>query len=388
MLRYGGVLCATLLCVTASAPALAQDLVVGGFFSQRAEIDRDVDLSGPERRNADETTLRSITNLGLTIRSLTDSSSLTFAPGVRLSLRSPRRRNEAFLDRVQPRVNAAYTENDRLGGWRASFSVVPESASVSQFEDTGRVDTDATQISIDARLARTQNLDPLNSLTLAGFVQLERFTENASDLIDTDEYGLTTTLRHSVTPLTGLSIFASARRFVSDRENNAVRDTFSLRVGGDTRLSPRLEGGGSIGLSFVRRESGQSDETPRLVGNLDVSYAATATDNFTASISQTVDQNSIGDVESRLVGAVGWSRRLTQAASFGLSLRASTQTPVIDEGGDTRDTLALRPTFNYALTNDWNLSAGVAVQYFANDNRDGLTNRAFLQFSRGLSLLP
>lgn len=378
----GGVAAALAACVP--APGGAVDWRLNGFFSQRFEVEQDT-------RAEDGTVLGTVSDLGGAVSVETARTRWLFAPGVRLVAYSDQNFD---LGSFVPRFNGSVAHRMPRYSIDANLSFVPERVDQAQFEDTGlrAGGSDALQLTLGASGAFRYEVDSINRISLSANARTRTFTEQVEGLNDNRSFGADLSWRRSVSELSGVFVSMGYQRFLSDGGETESSDSYSLRVGGDRRLSPRLTASGSIGLSYTLSEPGpdappdvQSDALG-LVGGLNLDYE-TPLATFSVGLSQSVDQNSDGRVENVSSLSVGARRQLTPAASVGLASRFGVQLPLLSDGAENRQTFSVSPSFQYALSRDWTATAGYS---FRLENEESLetVNTVFIQLSRGLSLLP
>jgi len=378
--------------IVASAPVGAVDWSVSGFFSQRIEATSNSGLDG------EGGVVGAISDLGMAFRLATPTTQWTLAPGVRGALYTGPG-DDGSLDDFGFRFNGSVAHQAPRSSTTASFSVIPDSTTFSDFDSGGNSrNRNTTQITYSANMGYTYNINEINSLSLSAFGRKRDFTEQSADLEPSLSFGGGATWRRELDPATAGSLGFTVTRFTADSLEDPESLSYEVRAGLDRQLSPRATLGGTLGVALVDSERNrvrpggtvrEDDLSPSFVGDLTLSYAAAPDTRYTFGLSQSIDQNTDGTVESRASVSAGVQHSINRRSRAGLTGRLGFNNPVFDDGGDTSDriTLSVQPAYFYALTPNWDASLGYALRV---EDANGVetSHQVFFQISRGLSFLP
>jgi hypothetical protein len=382
-----------ILALCAAVPAHGVDWSVSGFFSEQLAVDtRDTSEDDDDR---DDVALRSLTDLGASIRARTKRADWLFAPGVRGVLSTDDSDEQSVLPRFNGSVRYAAPRHAVTG----SVSVVPDFVSETQFDDTGLSEDNVLQFTLLANAGFSYSVNSRNTVELGADARARTFTEDTTSLEETQSFGLTAGWSTALTPRTTVSLTPGVQLFFSDAATSADGTTFSLVGGVEHRINPRLSVDVSLGPSYTVstrdvpvagggfREEENADFG--VTGGAGLSYA-TPRGSVSLSLSQAVDQNCDGDLENRTTLSIGLGRRLTPVSRVSLFSSFTVQTALSgsSDGDDVdRQTFSITPTYSIDLTEDWSLDASYRFRA-SNDDDFGVSNTVFVTISRGLSFLP
>lgn len=377
-----------LAAATAGAPARALDWRIGGFVSQRIEADTNVDLDP----NDSQAAYGSITDVGVSFRADTKTTTWFLAPGVRGSVYvGPGGGGD--LNDVQPRFNGSVTHRAPRYQLNGALSVVPEFGSQADFGDNSN--TGNTLLTINGETGIVYSLDSDDRLSVNGFVTLREFTSSLSSFSPTTTWGSSVSWARDLTPRTTGSVTTSFRNFDSQDADNQHGQTYEIRLGATHQATRRFSFDASGGVSLTdstRDLAGGGSENDRaigFVGGISGTFAATQATRFSAGIEQTVDQTALGEIESRIGLTLGASHAINPRASIGMDARLGFQNPTFSgPSADNRRTLSVAPSFSYELNADWRASAGYILRAEDQDAGTAVSNLVFLSISRGLDFLP
>lgn len=380
------------LLIVAAASAEAADWSVNGFFSQRFEATSNNNLDG------EGGVLGAVADIGLAFRLSTPTTQWVLAPGLRGALYTGPG-DDGSLDDLGFRFNGSVAHRRPRSNTTASLSVIPDSTNFTDFDSGGGTrNRNTTQITYSGNLGYTYDVNTINSVSLSAFGRKRDFNDDAADLEPSLSFGGGATWRREIDPATSGSLGFTVTRFTADSEEDPESLSYEIRAGLDHQFSPRLTLGGSAGVALVDsernrvRSSGtvrEDDLSPSFVGDLTLSYAASPDTRYTFGLSQSIDQDTDGAVESRASVSAGVQHSINSRSRVGLTGRLGFNNPVFDDGGDTSDrvTLSVQPTYTHALTSNWDASLGYALR-IEDDSGVETSHQVFLQISRGLSLLP
>jgi hypothetical protein len=386
----------------AATPAHAIDWRGSLGFSQAFATGGGID-TGDEP----DTEVTSSTSLSFDFVGETPRARLTFSPGVSLFFSTDD--DFSASEAIQPNFRgsiATFGSRTRLS---SSLSLTPRFVPRNQavegvfddpFDDeepppdigldddeNTRRRGDATVLQIDANFNTSVNhaIDTRNSLTGGFFVRRREFSDNADDddLEPSTSFGVNGSWSRQLTPLTSGSLSATARQFLPDEGDEDNTRTYSLSAGLSTRFSPRLSASGSLGLSVTEADS---EVEPGLVADFGFNWRATSQTSMFASLSQTVEESTNGEIDTVVAGNLGFSTTLTQRSSFSTSARLSFENPVFDSESDGDLNISVGPTYSYQLTENWRLSATYSLRYETDDDEDDLSSRFSVRLGRAFNL--
>lgn len=380
-------LLAPFVCMAAAAaPVLATDWKISGFASQRVEADTNFNLD-PD--GADDVTFGTITNFGVVLSAEDGRTRWTLAPGVRAAFYTG---DGSDSNSVLPRFNGSVVRSGIRNTVTANLTVTPDTSNRSDFDQSGATQENATEINVSGRLGWSLQADPRNTIGLDGFVRVREFTETTDTLASTLAYGVDGSWRRALTPATGFSLLPGYERFTSDDDDQGDSDSFSLRFGVDHRINERLSFSATAGASLVNESASASRgsrSSTGFVGGVDMRYQLADTD-VTLSLSQDVDQNSLGEVENRASFGLTIGHRINSRSGLSLGVQSGFENPIAGFGGDTSDrrSLSISPSYNLEINRDWSVQTGYSFRM--EDDNDGVASShlVFLELSRGLSFLP
>jgi len=366
--------------IATATSGFAADFRATGFYSQRFDVRASGGASG-RGDDEDDFRFRTRANLGLNLQVLTPRLQLRLAPGVSGSLSSA---DDADQD-VNFRLNSSLAYTAPLTTVTGSLSVVPEFVEEAQFEDTGRVDTTSTQITVSGRLGVSRQVSPRTSLSVSGTARTRTFTGSTPTLSETRSFGVSSGLSRLLAPETSANLSTSLRYFESDNDTNSY--SLNLAPGFSHRVNTRLQLAGSLGAAFTlsERQDGSDETDFSPVGSLNVNYNLADT-SYSLGVSQDIDQTSEGALEAQVRLNGGVTRRINSVSNIGVSAAFGFQNPLFATE-DERQTFSISPRYSYDLTEDWALSTGVRFRA-SNDEDFEDSTVVFLQVSRGLSFIP
>lgn len=382
----------------AAAPAHAIDWQGSLGFSQSFTTGGGIDTRGDADNEVTSSTSFSFDFVGATPR-----MSLSFSPGVSVFFST----DEDFSasDSILPNFRGAITTNGSRTRLNSSLSLTPRFVDRNQAiegvftdpfgaepppdtldgRDTRRRNSSsALQIDANWNVGVSHAIDTRNSLSGGFFVRRREFTgvSAGDDLESSTSIGVNGSMSRQLTPLTSGSLSANVRQFLPDNSNDDDTRTYSLSAGLSTRFSPRLSANGSLGLS-VTESDGAVD--PGLVGSFGFNWRATNQTSVSASLSQTVEESTDGQIDNVISGNLGVSTTLTQRSSFSTAARLSFENPVFDDNAAETLFISIGPTYSYRLTENWRLNAGYSLRYETGDD-EGLSSRFNVGLGRAFDL--
>jgi hypothetical protein len=182
----------------------------------------------------------------------------------------------------------------------------------------------------------------------------------------------------------------SAAHFRAD-DDTARRLIYNATLGTNIRATRRLTVDANAGVAVIDQRTGdlvgasldQSDRSAGFIGDFSLIFTPRHDTTMTLALSQQVSPDSLGDLRTTQVarGAVAW--RINHRSSLDL-LGAFTNSSEAAEGGDSRQTWTVSPSYSHALTRSWDLT--LSYRWLKSD--DAQSNSAFLTLSHRGTLLP
>jgi hypothetical protein len=378
---------ATAALALAPAPGMA-DVSISGLFSQRFQANAG---SSDNDSNGDPE-FRSVTDLGVVVSARTQTTQLTFAPGVRATAST----SDDFLgsDTVNFRFNGGLITRGPRHSVSANVSFVPEFVSDAEAIDASTLrERDVLALTLNANAALAYQADALNSFSTSVFVRNREYSETTNDLSPSTSFGGAVGWSRALDPTTDGSLNLSYSRFLPRDSDEVESESWSLSAGLARALSPSLSMDASLGLSVTNRletPPGDADDDVSIgvVGGFSVDYDLPDT-RVSAGVSQDIDQDSTtGGAEGRTAVFASISHSINDWSSIGASTRFSLSTPVFGDTENETRRFQFSPFYNVSLTDRWDLRLGYSFRAEDDDAGSEIDNAIFVQISRGLSFLP
>lgn len=385
----------------AAAPARALDWRGSVGFSQSFGTG-----GGLDTKDAPDDEITSSTSVSFDFVGETPRTRLTLSPGVSLFFST----DEDFsaAEALQPTFQGVITTGGARTRLTSSLALTPrfvlrnqavegvfsdpfaepdpQSDPVSDGGDADRrSNTSVLQTDLNFTVGVNHAVDARNSVSGDFFARRRDFSGDTvdGDLTPSTSFGVNGGWTRQLTPLTSGSLSANARQFLPDEGDRDDTRTYSLSAGLATRFSPRLSANGALGLSAT--ESGGTVE-PGVVADFGFDWRAASQTSVFARLSQTVEENTDGQIDTLVSGALGFSTALTRRSSVSTSARLSFENPVFDDTASDALTLSIGPAYSYRLTEKWRLSAAYALRYETGGDDDGLSSRFTLGLGRAFDL--
>jgi hypothetical protein len=377
--------------LSASAgPVLASGWSANGFFRQQFGLTLE---SGGDNDDLPAST----TSLGVTIANQTPTTLFSISPGVVLTIADRSDNQDTF--RVNPSLGAQFTHNAPRLSLSGSASVIPQFRSDRQFDsvfvedpDTGQTlpateirNVDPLEIVSSGRLGANYQLTPRSSLNTSIFFRRIDYSGERGTLEPSTTVGASAGVSRTLDSRTSGSVSVTARRFMSEDEDQGDSNSVSLSVGASRQLSPRLNGRVSLGVTGVDDDDGfDTGFTGGVSGQYRFGDAT-----VTAGLRQSVDQNDDGVVESITAANAGVSYRVNERSSLGFSAGYSRSEPFAADNATSTDALTLGARYGFRLTANWatSLSYGLRAESDNGDDAD-VSHRFSVSFSRNFDFLP
>lgn len=393
-------LAATLAAFSLCGPSDAADWSASGSFSQSFQTGGGLDS---ENESFDPV---STTSVGLTFIGRTPLTTWTFSPGLSGFLSSD---SDNDLTSLRPRFNGSVSHRGRRSQLTGSLSFVPrlvdftpglDDFGLDEEPDPGadsppepdlgedsdggrRVRDDVLQLNTNARIGWRYSVDSLNSLTLGAFVRRRDFTEDDDELERSTTVGANVGWSRALSPITSANIALRGQRFLSDDSSDEDTSSVSLRGGLNTRLDPVTSLGFSLGGALTEDDEGGWE--PSVVGSVSFRRQPRSTTNFSAALTQSVDQDISGDISNVTALTFGVSEQLTRRSSISVNARAGFENPLFATDVEDRRTFTIGPSYTYSIDRNWRLRAGYTFRIEEGDD-DDYSSRFSIGLSRGFNI--
>lgn len=389
----GAALCAV-SALGAAGPAAAQGQGVSSFgpaidWSVLARLRETVELDS-NRRLEDDSNFSALGTVGLdfVIGGVGKRGNFTVNTGFTVGRSTDSGSDN--LNRIDPNVN--FTGRYRLSpllSFVTSLNARTASTSVTEIEDSGEVDINATRFDLGGSAGFSLAATKRDSLSLSATAQIVDFSNSVGSFTPSQTFGLNASWSRRATETTTYSFSGGFRQFDADGANGNSSRTFRLTAGINHRRTPRHTLGGTFGMTQVStdRSDGTSTNDVGFVGAGTFGYQL---DDLSAGLNfnQALQPSSDGELDlfSRLSGNLSY--RVNSLQSLGVTLNYVRRSD-ISGGGDVLQFLTLGPNYNYALTEDTSLRLGYQFRVGDSDT-DGFrtSHRVTLSLSHDLTLLP
>jgi hypothetical protein len=390
-----GMAAATAALAASATASGAVEWIVGGSVSQSLEADSNGDLDedgGP--------VYGTTTALGLDVLALTPTTQLQFETGASVGLYGGDAEDEDdSRNGIYPNLGVAFSRNGKYVDTGASFAFDMRPTAFSQFEDTGVVEGDATEVSVRLAADAAYALDGRNSLSLGGSGSVTRFTGGTTTLEPTTSYGATLAWGHALSADTQANLAFGASRFTAESIENPDSLSLDLSAGVSHLVNPRLSFDASLGPSVTRTtrtRAGERDTEVSIgaIGGLDIAWAPAPDTQLVFALSHGLEPSSRGELETTTALGIGLQHAVNSWTSAGVDLLVQRQTAgggfEDEDGGDSgsRILATLSPSLAFSLAPDWALQASYALAVEREDESDAISNRFFLTLTHQFDILP
>jgi hypothetical protein len=386
--------------VASPSGAVAAEWIVGGSVSQRLEADtnRRLDEGG-------EPVYGATTAVGLDVTALTPTTQWQIETGASGGVFVGSGETKG-LNRLNPNFAAAVANNGKYLDTGASFAFNMRPTAIAQLDETGIVEGDTTQISVQLAADAAYALDPRNRLSVGGFGSVIRFDGGTTALVPTTTYGATLAWVRNLSRATQASLAFGARRFTADSAADPDSRTFDLSAGVNRLVNRRLSFDASLGVTATHtaRTLATGRETEfalGALGGLEAAWAPAPDSQLVFALSHGLEPSSLGELRTTTAIGLGVQHALNSWTSAGADLlvqrRSSGDGFKGVPGGDTgrvpgndadRTYATLAPSLFFFLTPDWALQTGYALRLDPESGLDSASNRVFLTLTRQFAILP
>jgi len=372
-------------------PAQAADVSIESSVSQKISVNDNYDLK-PDSAGA---VLVSRTNLSAAIL----AEMPTFVIGTDLSFsyiayagpgRGTRENGFDF-----PGLNIYATKTLKNTTFTASGSFVVDDTATTQIDDTGIIDINANQTTINLNAGVSRDINSNNNVSIVINATSVSFSEGAdafTPYIDSNVSGQWTHLVNSYIQ-TGLT--SSIGIYQADGASDLQR--YILKAGGNAsiQLTKTFSVNGGLGLNVVSAKgSGVMPASSSVLagysGNFSANYQGNRT-GYSLNMSHGVEPSASGGLKERtrfsLTAAhdipVNSRSYVTLAAGYTYKRSSS---PTSSETANQRITFS--PAYSTELSPYWNAKLGYKFTYRDNDGEKAQSNLVYFSITRSGTLLP
>jgi hypothetical protein len=371
--------------------AAAAEWIVGGSVSQSVEADSNADLDEDGGAAYGTTTA-----LGLDLLALTPTTQWQVETGASIGIFG----GEADTDdrnKPHPNFATAVSHNGKYLDTGASFAFDMQPSSISELEETGVAEGDATEISVRLGADAAYALDSRNQLSLGGSGRITRFSGGTTSLEPTTSYGANLAWIRALSPVTQGNLTFGVNRFTAESEENRESLTFSLTAGAGHQVNARLSVDASLGVSATRTERTRAEARESALaigglGDLAVIWTPAADTQLVFALSHGLEPSSRGELQTVTALGAGLQHAVNNWASAGIDVLVERQSSgdgfEDDSDSSARTVASLSPSLAFSLSPDWALRAGYALTMERETDTDALSHRAFLTLTRQFDILP
>ncbi len=338
-------------------------------WSVLARLSESVQLDSNRRLNGDNEGIEASGTVGVGFTVAGRGKRTRFSVSSNLALGRSTDNTVGNLDRLDPNIAASAVFLGKGYSVSTNLTARSRAVSVSELEDTGVTNLNATRFDANASVGVSWNATKRDSLSLTASAQFVDFNRIVGTLSPSQTFGLSGGWSRRVSPTTSLSTSASFSHFEADGGSGRTSRNASVRFGIQHQRTQRHSLGATAGLSFVSsdRDNGPSTTQIGFVGGSTFGYRI---DEFSATVNlnQSIQPSADGDLNAftSLRGSLAYRVNSLQSLSFGVSYSRRSD---ISGGGDVLQFLSLGPSYSYSLTEDSSLSLGYQFRL-----RDDATN--------------
>lgn len=303
-------------------------------------------------------------------------------------------------DSTQGGAGFTIAKKTKLTDYDLKGRVQVQPTSVSELEDSGLTILDATRFSTSAGIAIEHRVNQRNSLNWSVSGATVDFSGSASSLTPYQSVDVSTGWRHNVSQLTSVGLNLGSRWFKADNAQDRESITGRITASLDTKLSPRLNVGGSAGVGLVHNAflvtaaAGQvrrNETDVSFLADLKVGYDLKDV-QLSLNASQSIEPSSLGELQTRSSISFSTRYRVNSKSSLGLSSSVSLQqsqgSAASGTAGTDRTLFQITPSYSYRFTRNWN--ANLSYNFVFEDQPTGsaTSNSVRLGVTRDILLLP
>lgn len=360
----------------------AIDWSVLARLTETFEVDSNRQLDGVN----DGIEARGIIGLGVTVSGRGKRSRFSVATGFNAGRSTDN--DVSNLNRLDPNIDATAAFLGKGFTINASLAAQTRATSVSEQEDTGITDQNATRFDASASIGVSWQATKRDNITITASTQIVDFSRSIDTLTPSQTFGLSGGWSRRVTETTSYSFSTSFRHFEADGDDGLISRTASAQFGVQHQRTSRHSLGATAGLSFVSTDLTNGSTLNRIgfVGGGTFGYTI---DEFNASLNlnQSIQPSSEGELRAftSLGGSLGYRINQLERLSFGVRY---TRRSDVSGGGDVLQFLSLGPTYSYSLSERTALSLSYQFRIRDDETTDFETgHQLLLSLSHSLTLL-
>lgn len=336
--------------------------------------------------NSDGIEANGVLGLGVSVRGAGKRTSFNVATGFNLGRSTDN--DTSNLNRLDPNISASAVFLGKGFSISAQVDARTRSTSISELEDTGVTNLNATRIDVGSSVGVSWQATKLDSFSLSAFAQIVDFSRSVGGFTPSQTFGASGSWSHQATETTSYSVSTSFQHFEAEGVNGRTSRSANLQLGLQHNRTSRHVLGGSAGLNFVSsdRADGTSSTQIGFVGGGSFGYTI---DEFSASLSVNQSIRPSGDGELRaftsLGGSLAYRINALESLRFGVNYSRRSD---ISGGGDVLQFLSMGPTYSYSLTPNSSLSLGYQFRVRDDEVNSFQTgHQVSLTLTHGLTLL-
>jgi plasmid stability protein len=256
--------------------------------------------------------------------------------------------------------------------------------------DLGRELVDFDRISYGAGGGFIHRWTRVDDLALNAWADRVDFTETATGVTPYTYVELDGVWTRRLTRRVDGRMRVSAAHFRSD-DDTARRLIYNATLGTNVRATRRLTLDANAGVAVIDQRTGeaadasldQSDRSAGFIGDFNLLFTPRRDTTMTLNLSQQVSPDSLGDLRTAQVASGAVDYLINHRSSLNL-FGAFTNSTEAAEGGGSRRTWTVSPSYRHALSRTWDLE--LSYRWIKSD--DAQSNSALLTLSHRGTLLP
>jgi len=360
----------------------AIDWSVLARLTETIELDSNRQLDGLN----DGIEARGVIGLGLTVSGNGKRSRFSVSTGFNAGRATDN--DVSNLNRLDPNIAATASFLGKGFSINTGLTAQTRATSLSEQEDTGDTNLDATRIDVGASVGVDWQATKRDNVSLTATAQIVDFNRSLGSLTPSQTFGVSGNWSRDVNDTTSYSFSTNFRHFDADGVNGSTSRTVSSQIGIQHRRTSRHSLGGNVGLSFVSTDesNGTSSNQVGFVGGGTFGYTIDEL-NASLSVDQSIQPSSDGELRAftGLSGSLGYRINDLEEISFGVRY---TRRSDISGGGDVLQFLSLGPSYSYSLTRDSTLSLGYQFRVRDDETNDfEVGHQLMLSLSHNFTLL-
>jgi hypothetical protein len=367
-----------------SGGAWAMEWSVRGTINEEVSYDDNVRLESNNETDA----FGSLTTPQLFISGRSPTTEIEINPGVRFGVFT----GNSSLDFFDQFLDLSATRLLQTGDFGINTSLSREATLESEQTDTGQNSDDGERLGVTSEPFYTFGVTERDRIRLRGDIEKVDYTNSGDDdLDDFSIFGGSVDYEHDLTLRDEVGATVSYRHFTNDDDSREKSDIIGLEGVWRHRPSERLTTEIAPGLRYIwednRRAGGGTDSDQQLGGTIrtSVNWQADERTRLRFLASRGLDGSGSGNVVLRDRIGLNVRHEFAERLSFSMKnqyVRNADGTSLGFSDAE-RDFVRIRPSIDYAITQDWSLSGG--YQFRWEDDRDesgtATSNLIFLELS-------